>query len=85
MDQIGLKIGEFLLTQGWVGIIVLSMGAVILDQRKDIKDLRNRNSALQDLRVAEAQGLAHRTLTAIETTRAAVQSFTEAIRYRGKE
>lgn len=83
-ETLGTKIAEFLLTQGWAGIIVLLMGAVIWDQRKDIKSLRERNGALQDLRVAEAQDLTTRTLMAIETTRAAVQGFTEAIRNRGK-
>lgn len=82
METIGLRIGEFLLTQGWAGIIILSMAIVIWDQRKDIHSLRARNTALQDHRVMDAQALTSQTVTAIETTRAAVQGFTEAIRHR---
>lgn len=76
------KAGEFLLTQGWAGIIVLLAVAVIWDQRKDIKDLRLRNTKLQDQRVSDAQALTERTLTAIETTRAAVQAWTESTKGR---
>lgn len=82
MEQLWAKIAEFLLTQGWAGIIVSLMAIVIWDQRKDIKDLRIRNNSLQDLRVTDAQTLTERTLTAIETSRAAIQGFTESIRHR---
>lgn len=80
--DIAAKAGEWLLTQGWAGIIVLLAVAVIWDQRRDIKDLRTRNTALQDKRVSDAQALTERTLTAIETTRAAVQAWTESSRGR---
>lgn len=82
MDQLLAKATDFLLTQGWAGFIVLLMAIVIWDQRKDIKDLRMRNTQLQDLRVADAKDMTEKTVTTIETTRAAVQGFTEAIRHR---
>ncbi len=81
--DLAAKVGEFLLTQGWAGIIVLLAVAVIWDQRRDIKDLRARNTRLQDQRVADAQALTERTLTAIETTRASIQAWTEVKGRRG--
>lgn len=82
METIGIEIGKFLLTQGWAGIIILSMGGVIWHQKSYIKELHDRNTLLQDLRVQDAKDLTEKTITTIETTRAAVQGFTEAIRHR---
>lgn len=82
MDQIITEISKFLASQGWAGVLVVLAGAVIWDQRKDIHDLRVRNNTLQDLRVQDAKDITEKALISIETTRSAVQGFTEVLKDR---
>lgn len=74
------KVGEFLLTQGWLGILILGMIAVIMDQRKEISFLRQRNSMLQDSRVTDAMGLAREVTEAISGTRGTIQALLDLTR-----
>jgi len=82
MEQVTTGVTQFLLTQGWAGIVVLLSGIVIWDQRRDIQYLRDRNVELQNLRVQDTKEMLQKCTVAIETTRSAVQSFTEVLRDR---
>lgn len=82
MEQVIAEVVKFLTTQGWAGILVLFMGWIIWNQQKDNRELRLRNQALQDLRVADAQDLTGKTLEGISSARATVQALTELIKDR---
>jgi hypothetical protein len=76
------RIAEWLLTQGWAGILVLGMLAVIWDQRKEITFLRVRNSTLQDARVTDAKSVTREMVETITGTRQSVQTLTELMKDR---
>lgn len=82
MEQVTSGVAQFLLAQGWAGVVVLLAGIIIWDQRRDIQYLRDRNIELQNLRVEDTKEMLTKCTTAIETTRSAVQGFTEVIRDR---
>lgn len=73
------RITEWLLTQGWAGVLVLGMVAVIWDQRREITFLRLRNSTLQDARVSDAKAVTREMVETISGTRQSVQTLTEKL------
>lgn len=76
------RVAEWLLTQGWAGILVMGMLAVIWDQRKEISFLRIRNSSLQDARVSDAKAVTREMVETITGTRLSVQTLTELMKDR---
>jgi hypothetical protein len=80
-DIVG-KVAIWLLSNGWVGILVIGMGWLIYRQTKEIDFLRTRNSLLQDARVADAQNLTAKTVESINSVTNAVQGLTDIMRER---
>lgn len=75
-------VANWLLTQGWPGILVIVMALAIWDQRKEITLLRQRNSMLQDARVTDANGMTREVVEAISSASFAVQTLTELVKER---
>lgn len=75
-------VANWLLTQGWSGILVIMMALALWDQRKEITFLRQRNSMLQDARVTDANGMTREVVEAISSARFAVQTLTELVKER---
>lgn len=75
-------VANWLLTQGWAGILVILMALAIYDQRREITFLRHRNSTLQDARVTDALGMTREMVEAISNARSAVQTLTEVVKER---
>lgn len=86
MDHWISSILQWLLTQGWPGVVVvilLAFGAVLFkDMREELRRCRERISELQDKRVKDAQDNTSMCLEAIEANRSAVTALTDILRDR---
>lgn len=75
MDDAALKIVEWLLAQGWSGIIILALGAVVFYLMRELRTARRENADLQEKRIAEGR----ESLTTVAANTSALQNLTQVI------
>lgn len=89
MEAFLAEVGKFLITQGWLGLLIAFLGWIIYDQKralatKDeaIKQLTQANHDVQEKRVQDARSDTNTMVDAVRGTKQSVDILTEVVRQR---